>query len=92
VAQIQLDFAREFIAASQTAIPSFIRSDAELLQAYRAALLDAARAELGAARQAATACLDRASPDNPIRRQCESSNHEITTIEAGDTPDTSSPP
>lgn len=84
VSQLQLDFAREFIAAGVSAIPSSIRSDAELVRAYRGALVDAARAQLDAARQATTACLDRASRENPTRRECESLSLEIAALENGD--------
>lgn len=86
IAQLRLDFAREFIAGSDTAIPSSFRGDAELLRAYRGATLDAVRAQLDSARQAASSCLDRAAADSPVRRECEQLSKQIAAMDADGAP------
>lgn len=77
VAQLELDVAREFVAGGMSAMPKSFAADAELARAYRSALVDAAGAQLAAARKAAESCVQRAPAGAPVARDCEQLNREV---------------
>lgn len=80
MAELSLDFAREFIASGAGAVPSSIRADPETHRQFLQAFVDSAQSELSTARQAAGACLKRVAPESRLAHDCQQSQRAADAI------------
>ncbi len=60
VAELQLEFCREYLSGGLSAMPTDIRTDAQLHSSYAMGLIESVRDRLDLAAQAATNCLEKA--------------------------------
>jgi hypothetical protein len=81
VAELQLDFCREFLSGGQSAMPPDIRNDVELRKAYTTGLVETVRDRLDLAARAATNCLEKAfEEDRELASRCKTIRTEVEGI------------
>jgi hypothetical protein len=82
VAELRMDFCREFLGATVTAMPTAVRSAPELRRAYVGAVVDSVKPQLGQAIKAADTCLTRVpETEQTARVRCEQVRRDAARIE-----------
>jgi hypothetical protein len=64
IAELQIEFCREFVSGAQSAMPPGVRNDAELRKGYTTGIVETIRDHLDLAARAATNCIEGASEDD----------------------------